>query len=104
MPRCAPRSCSMPMLRFGERGVSINEEVRFEMTAGVPQPLSVFRKRVGACQDLVSIALLTRCNVEVLRVCPPSASGKPKVVGESHTVPTFNDRSGQWVNNLFPFR
>ena len=56
---------------FGEGGVSINEEVRFEMTADAPQPLSVFRRRVAACQDLVSIALLTRCNVSV-RLCPPS--------------------------------
>jgi ApeA N-terminal domain 1 len=83
--------------------VSINEEVRFEMTADEPQPLSVFRRRVGACQDLVSIALLTRCNVQVLRVCPPS-DGKRRVVAEYHAVPVFRDPSGQWVDHLFRFQ
>ena len=65
--------------------------------------MSVFRKRVGACQDLVSIALLTRCNVQVLRICPPSANGKRKVVAEYHAVPIFRDPSGWWVDHLFRF-
>jgi ApeA N-terminal domain 1 len=86
---------------FERRKVSIAEEIRIEMKASSPQPLSAFRQRMHACQDLLSIASLTLCNVEDFRLYPPSANGRPKVVGHFHAVPVFKNPAEGWPRYLF---
>lgn len=67
--RTTPRSAGLASYR--PREVSLREEIRIEMKASAPQPLSVFRARMHACRDLLSVAALMRCNVEELRFVPP---------------------------------
>ena len=56
--------CAGPLTSFERRHVSLAEEIRLELRAAAPQPLSAFQRRVHACQDLLSIASLTLCGVE----------------------------------------
>ena len=80
------------------------EEIRIELTAQEPRPLSVFQKRIHACQDLLSIASLTLCKVEDLRISPPSEeTGRPKVIGHYYAVPVFKDPSERWSACLFRY-
>jgi hypothetical protein len=67
--RTTPRSAGLAS--YGPLEVSIREEIRIEMKASAPQPLSVFRARMHACRDLLSVAALMRCNLEELRFVPP---------------------------------
>ncbi len=95
---------SSPLASFERRSVSIEEEVRIELTASEPQPLSVFRQRIHACQDLLSVASLTLCNVQELRLCPPSNDDRQKVVGNFYAVPVFKNPAEGWPHFLFQFK
>lgn len=93
--------CSGALSSFERRSVSITEEIRIELKAASPKRLSVFRRRVHACQDLLSIASLTLCNIEDFRLCPPSEDGTPKVIGHFHAVPVFKNPAEGWPHFLF---
>jgi len=92
---------SSPLASFERTSVSVEEEIRIEMTASEARPLSAFRQRIHACQDLLSIASLTLCNVEELRLVPPSDDGKHKVVGRFYAVPVFKNPAEGWPDFLF---
>jgi ApeA N-terminal domain 1 len=96
--------CSSPLASFEHRRISVGEDIRIELTASEPQPLSVFRRRIHAFQDLLSIASLTLCNLEELRLCPPSDGGRPKVVGKFYAVPVFKNPAEGWPNFLFQYK
>jgi hypothetical protein len=80
--------------------VSLEEEIRIEITATPARPLSVFRRRVHACQDLISIAALTLCNLDDFRISPPSAGGRPRI-GHFYGVPVFRNPAEGWPDFLF---
>ena len=86
---------------YGPRAVSVQEEIRIEMTASAPQPLSVFRRRVHACQDLISVAALTLCNVEELRLMPPYEDKRDAVIGRYYAVPIYKDPATRDADFLF---
>ena len=81
---------------------SIEEEIRIELKASEPQPLSVFRQRIHGCQDLLSIASLTLCNVEDLRILQPSDEpGAAQDIGHFYAVPVFKNPAEDWPDFLF---
>ncbi len=84
---------------------SLREEIRIEMTASSPIPLSEFQWRVDACKDLLSVACHTVCQVEELRLLPPRIDGESRFeIGRFHAVPVLSDRdeeSRMWPNLLF---
>jgi len=93
------RSSGLPS--FGPRQVSIREEIRIEMKAAAPQKLSVFRKRMHACQDFVSVAALTPCNLTALRLVPPYEDKRDAVIATFHAVPLYKDPGARWPDFLF---
>jgi hypothetical protein len=84
---------------------SLREEIRIEMSASSPIPLSEFQWRVDACKDLLSVACHTVCQVEELRLLPPRIDGESRLeVGRFHAVPILSDRdeeSRMWPDLLF---
>ncbi|HLG55676.1 MAG TPA: HEPN domain-containing protein [Vicinamibacterales bacterium] len=72
---------------------SLKEEIRIEMSAISPIPLSEFQWRVDACKDLLSVACHTVCEVEELRLIPPRIDGESRLeIGRFHAVPILSDR------------
>ncbi len=97
--RTTLRSAGLPS--YGPREVSIREEIRIEMKAWAPQPLSVFRARMHSCQDLLSVAALTLCNVEELRLVPPYEDKRNAVIGRFYAVPIYKDPASRGADFLF---
>jgi hypothetical protein len=100
--RTTLRSAGLPSYR--SREVSIREEIRVEMKASAPQPLSVFRARMHACQDLLSVAALTLCSVEELRLVPPYEDKRKAVIGRFYAVPIYKDPASRGADFLFRSR
>jgi hypothetical protein len=96
------RSAGLPS--YGPREVSIREEIRIEMKGSAPQPLSVFRARMHACQDLLSVAALTFCNVSELRLVPPYEDKRDALIGRFYAVPIYKDPASRWPDFLFRSR
>jgi hypothetical protein len=72
---------------------SLKEEIRVEMSASSPIPLSEFQWRVDACKDLLSVACHTVCQVDELRLLPPRTDGESRLeIGRFHAVPIVSDR------------
>jgi hypothetical protein len=97
--RTTLRSAGLPS--YGPREVSIREEIRIEMKASAPQPLSVFQARLHACQDLLSVAALTPCNVVELRLVPPYEDKRDAVIGRFYAVPIYKDPASRGADFLF---
>jgi hypothetical protein len=76
-----------------------------EMTSSSPIPLSEFQWRVDACEDLLSVACHTICQVEELRPLPPKIEADSRFeIGHFHAVPVLSDRddeSRMWPDLLF---
>ena len=82
---------------------SVTEEIRIELKAMSPQPLSAFQSRIHACQDLLSIACMTLCKIEDLRVSPAEeGGGQAREIGHYYAVPIFKDPSepSSWPDML----
>ncbi len=84
---------------FERRRVSIEEEIRIEMAAFSPQRLSFFRRRIHACQDLISIGALTLCNLDDFRICPPSPENRRRLA-HVYGVPIFKNPAEGWPDFL----
>lgn len=95
--------CSSPLASFGRKSISVEEEIRIEVTASQPRPLSVFQRCTHACQDLLSIAALSLCKVEELRLSPPSEAGQQTIVGNFYAVPVFKNPAEDWPDYLFRY-
>jgi hypothetical protein len=82
---------------------SLKEEIRIEMAAQPPLPLSEFQWRIDACKDLLSTATLAICQVDELRLQPAGDDGAPAMaLGTWHAVPIFTDPSSRsWPEMLF---
>jgi hypothetical protein len=78
--------------------VSIANEMRFELTAKAPQPLSVFLRRFHACQDLLSILSAAVCTLTAVRLIP---AFDEKAVGEYHAVQIFRKSRDSHPSFLF---
>ena len=89
---------------YGPREVSIREDIRIEIKASAPQPLSSFRARMHACQDFLSVAALTLCNVKELRVVPPYEDKRDAVIGRFCAVPIYKDPASRSPEFLFRSR
>ena len=95
---------SWPLPNVDRWNVSVKEEIRIEFSALKPIPLSVFRRRVHACQDLLSVATLSLCNVEDFRFIPAEQNGaKAKFIAHHYAIPVFRDPSERWVDGLFRY-
>ena len=100
--RTSIRSAGLPS--YAPRTVSIREEIRVEMKASAPQPLSVFRARMHACQDLLSVSALTLCNIEEFRLMPPYEDKRKAVIGRFYAVPIYKDPASRGADFLFRSR
>jgi hypothetical protein len=85
---------------------SLKEEIRIELVAARPRPLSMFQKRVHACQDVLSVACQSLCTIQELRLVPSSDAGDQSgtEIGTYHAVPIFKepgDREPSWPDLLF---
>jgi len=82
---------------------SLKEEIRIEMSASSPIPLSEFQWRVDACKDLLSVACHTVCQVEELRLIPPKLDRESRLeIGRFHAVPVLSDRDKESRTSLDP--
>lgn len=76
---------------FGNHRASLVEDVRFEIQAAAPTPLSRFQRIVQACGDFLSIACLSFCDTMELSLVPPAREGAVET-GTFHAVPIYKDR------------
>ncbi|MEQ1908708.1 MAG: hypothetical protein ABMA15_07785 [Vicinamibacterales bacterium] len=83
------------------RRVSIEEEVRIEIKAVVPQRLSLLRRHIHVCQDFMSVASAAVCTVKELRFVEPVPEGERETVSLYHAVPIHKPRPGRSADFLF---
>ena len=76
----------------GRHRITLHEEVRFELKASTPQPLSECRRRVQDCEDFLSIACFTLCAIDTLVLVPSRAPDAPTQLGTFHAMPIYKSR------------
>ena len=72
--------------------VTLLEETRFEVRASTPRPLSEFEHIIQACGDFLSIACLTWCETDELKLLLPAVKDSTAKVGTFHAVPIDRSR------------
>ena len=90
-----------------EMAHTVVEEIRIEIAAISPRPFSEFSKRIYACRDLFSVACLSLCNVQELRLYPvlDDSARRRFQAATYHASPIFrerkSDRPTSWHDLLF---
>lgn len=70
----------------------MREEIRIEIAAAVPTPLSEFQRVIQACGDFFSIACLDVCDTTELSVVASPLDPRRPQMGSFHAVPIYKDR------------
>ena len=88
-------------MSHSRQGVSLHEEIRFDVRANEPTTLSQFEDVLHALQDFLSIASMSRCSRMETSLWPPKREGK-REHGTYHAVPIYADRERQsfWLFRL----
>ncbi len=84
--------CSLAEEALISNRVTLLEETRFEVRASTPKPLSEFKSIIQACGDFLSIACLTWCETDELKLLLPAVEGSTTKIGTFHAVPIDRSR------------
>jgi hypothetical protein len=66
---------------------SIRDSTSIDIDAVQPQPLSEFQRIVAACQDFLSIACASFCDVDELSLLPPKKGDGTRILGSYYVSP-----------------
>jgi hypothetical protein len=70
---------------------SIRDTTSIDIEAATPQPLSEFQRIVAVCQDFLSIACASFCDVDELFLLPPKGDDGTRLLGSYYARPRHRD-------------